>query len=70
MPVIGHLCYFATAICLHMTVLEVRNIVRQAFGNGFGPFLEHLQDEDFLHAVCNLLLHVSTSMQALDTNSE
>ena len=27
----------------------------QAFGNGFGPFLEHLADEDFLHAVsCSL----------------
>ncbi len=23
----------------------------QAFRNGFGPFIEHLTDEDFLHAV-------------------
>ncbi len=27
----------------------------QAFGNGFGPFLEHIQDEDFLHAVSKLV---------------
>lgn len=26
----------------------------QAFGNGIGPFFEHLADEDFLHAVRSL----------------
>ncbi len=26
----------------------------QAFGNGVGPFVEHLMDEDFLHAVSSI----------------
>lgn len=42
------------ASCLQMTVSDRHRLMLQAFGNGFGPFLEHLQDEDFLHAVCRL----------------
>ena len=35
----------------------------QAFGNGFGPFLEHLADEDFLHAVSCSLSGMSAQKQ-------
>lgn len=34
----------------HAPALTI-NFVMQAFRNGAGPFLEHLADEDFLHAV-------------------
>ncbi|CAL5228594.1 g11755 [Coccomyxa viridis] len=39
-----------------IVILPFLNVFYQAFGNGFGPFLEHLQDEDFLHAVKMTLL--------------
>ena len=52
--VLDALSFHESSICSTCDAMVSRTIM-QAFGNGFGPFLEHLADEDFLHAVsCSL----------------
>ena len=49
---------------LAMTMSVSWSLGEQAFRNGAGPFIEHLMDEDFLHAVSS---HASTYLRAPST---